>query len=498
MLVGTMSVSSCKKFLDVDSVSQQSGNNYWQTSSDFDKYMMGIYSNFRRYTMQSSLLFFPATGDFRCGPYKKNREKYNDRFYLDLLPNNDLRNLITNYNFANGFRGITDWSSFYGIVASCNILIEKVHESTVLSEKQKGSFEAEAVFMRDLCYFIMVRMFGDIPYYTEAYRSKPSHRENMVDVLNRCLVDLGRVAEKLPWTYDDPAFKGIRAQRGAVYALMMHMNMWNAGFDSPNKRNYYLATYDLGNKLMDNGGVYKLLPIEDFRKIFRGGSDEGLFEIPQSFNKGETFSLFSTYADNFLKFPHKRYTWKYGEPSECYTTFTGKFFEEMFPSSTNDKRKVLWFAKDNPNKEFTLECLKYTNIYGEEGEDVNPDDYQIVFRLSDAILLQAEAAEGLNMQDKAIELLDLIRRRAGAEPYMEGEVQGRNLSDAIWMERVKELIGEGHYFFDLVRTKRILDNNFTQHPMSAEAFIAGAWTWPIHTNALKENPGMRLNEYWTK
>lgn len=499
LFLGAFSTMSCKKFLNVDSIIDQSGNNYWKSAEDADKYMLGIYAKFRGYTMQSNLLFFAGTGDFRCGPYMTN-PKNSNRKYLNYLPANDLKALLADGNYSFGFVQITNWTSFYEIIAACNILIDKANEIPGLSQKQKDGFIGEAVFMRNLCYFIMARLFGDLPYTVKAYDRVPASREKMIDVINKCITDLSTVVDKLPWTYEDPAFKGIRAQRGGALILLMHMNMWNAGFDQPNKLQYYQAAYDLGTRLINNNeGNYELLPLDNYRQIFKGGSREGLFEIPQSLNKGEFFSLFSTYADNFLKFPHKRYVNSPGQPSECYTTFTGKFLDVMFPENKkSDRRRTLWFAQSDPNNMYTLECLKYVNIYGEEGEDVNPDDYQVLFRLADAILLQAEACDGLDKKAEAIQLLNIIRTRAGAPLYQEGETSGRTLGDAIWMERVIELIGEGQYFFDLVRTRRILDFKFTQHPISAEAFANGAWTWPIHESALTENPGMRLNEYWRR
>lgn len=498
LAISVVSGTGCKKFLNVDSISEQSGNNYWKTEADFDKYMLGIYANFRQYTMQSNLLFFAGTGDFRCGPYMTNPSN-SARRYLNQLPANNINALINDPSYGFGFNGITNWSTFYRIIASCNILIDKLNTTDVMSQATEDRFYGEAIFMRNLCYFIMARLFGDIPYNNVAYNTEPKTRENMTEVLNKCIADMAAATSKLPWTYADPAFRGIRAQRGGALALMMHMNMWNAGFDLPNRLKYFAATDSLGAELLTkNEGNYELLPLEDYRLVFKGGSKEALFEIPQSLNKNEFFSLFSTYADNFLKFPHKRYVGQPGQPAECYTTFTGNFFDQMFPQNKNDRRETLWFSQSNPSNRFTLECLKYVNIYGEEGEDVNPDDYQVLFRMADAVLLKAEASEGLGKVEEAKELLNSIRRRAGAPDYQEGETPGWNLSDAIWMERVIELIGEGHYFFDLVRTRRILESRFTQHPISAEAFSEGAWTWPIHPSALTENPGMRLNDYWRR
>lgn len=499
-----LSLQSCKKFLDVDSISEQSGNNYWLTTEDYDKYMLNIYWQYRGFTLMSGVMFFPAIGDFRCGPYLKNSE-YSFRTYLDMLPTNDLIRLTTpgavnpDY-YSSSFRPLKNWAPFYRMIASCNIIIDQLNNEKIgMSSKKKNELLGEAVFMRNLCYFTIVRMYGDVPYSTEAYEANAQPREDMIKVINNCIADLSNVVTAMPWEPGDPSFKNIRAQKGAGLALLMHMNMWNAGFDIPNQANYYRVTDSLGGILMNqNNGAHELLPLEDFRLIFKGNSKEGLFEIPQSLNKNEPFSLFSTFADNFLKYPHKRYAGRPGEPKTAYTTFSGKFFTEMFPDGWSDKRKTMWYMQTDPSNSFTLECLKYSNIYAEEGEDVNPDDNQVIFRLADAILLRAEACAGYGKEDDAITYLNMIRARAGAPAYKDDERSGFSLSDAIWMERNVELIGEAHYFFDLVRTKRILDSKYTQHPMSAEAFSQRAWTWPLDPVVQNENPLVTLNNYWLR
>ncbi|HTN36396.1 MAG TPA: RagB/SusD family nutrient uptake outer membrane protein [Arachidicoccus sp.] len=488
--------SGCKKFLNVDPLSALSGNNFWKTPADFDNYMAGIYNQFRSYTMMDEgntyTQFFPAIGDFRCAPF--TGVNTSNRNYINQLANNDLKGVINSTsNWVGTYARITDWTRFFQIISSCNILVDEIGKSEgVLSEKQRGQFKGEAVFMRNLSYFYMARLFGDIPYYTDPYRTDPSAREDMVAVLNKCMADMGSAVDGLPWTYDDPSKRGVRAMKGAGLDLMMEINMWCAGFDAPNQEKYWAATDSLGEVLLTkNGGSYELLPMERFHEVFEGNSKEGLFEIAQSLNKGEVFGLFSTFTDNMLHYPHKQ-----NGSTRSYLSIDRNFLYKMFPKDKPDQRWSILFTDWDNADPFAMEYLKFSNIYAEEGEDVNPDDNQLIFRLPDAILLRAEACDKLGKKAEAIKLLDMVRNRAGATPYVDGETPNMDLSDAIFMERWKELFGEGYYFFDLVRTKRILDGNFCAHPISAEAFSRGAWTWPISEKALIKNPGMRLNDYW--
>jgi len=483
---------SCKKFLNVESESALSGNNYFKTPADFESYISGIYNQFRTYTM-STAMFFVATGDYRSGPYIGASGR-SDRDYLTTLPNNNLLGVIKDQVWSDKFIAITDWSYFFKMISSCNILIDNVSkEGNGLNEDQKKQYRGEAVFMRNLCYFFMARIYGDIPYYIDAYHTAPLVRENMVSVLNKCIKDMSEATDDLPWTYIDPSKVGVRAMRGSALDLLMHMNMWCATFDQANKEKYWQATDSLGKVLLnDNNGAYELLPFKDFRAIFLGGSKEGLFEIEQDVNKGETFTLKCTYADDLMHAPYKNNATSFGR-------IDSKFMTAWYPKGQADLRANgpdPWFQniyEDN----FSFMVLKYIDVAVlSQGAYGTPNDNQIVFRLPDAILLRAEALNNMGNDDEAIKMLNLVRARANAPNYHDGETPGMNLSDAIFTERCKELVGEGYYFYDLVRTKRILDSKFCAHPISAEAFSQGAWTWPISKNALTNAPGITLNTYW--
>src|SRR5690606_28153991 len=78
----------------------------------------------------------------------------------------------------------------------------------------------------------------------------------------------------------------------------------------------------------------------------------------------------------------------------------------------------------------------------------------VVFtRLEDLTLLRAEALAVLGDRSGAVENLNVIRDLRGMEPYDE-EISGA-LLEAIFRERQRELMGEGHRWYDLVRYHRI-------------------------------------------
>src|SRR5699024_1138572 len=100
----------------------------------------------------------------------------------------------------------------------------------------------------------------------------------------------------------------------------------------------------------------------------------------------------------------------------------------------------------------------------------------------------------LNQTGESIELLDSIRHRAGLNDYNGGG--GQDLLDAIFLERRRELMGEGWLWYDLVRTTRVLDPNETSDYLRQDEFDKGAWTWPIPPSAINNNPHVKQTIYW--
>src|SRR5690606_249750 len=97
-----------------------------------------------------------------------------------------------------------------------------------------------------------------------------------------------------------------------------------------------------------------------------------------------------------------------------------------------------------------------------------------IFRFAGVVLLWAEALAEVSQNDRAIAALNTVRERAGAA-IIQG-LSGQALKDAIFLERNRELFGEGHRYFDLIRTRRILSRVWTAWPLNLDQFNRRAWT----------------------
>lgn len=492
IFIAVVSLTSCKKFLNITPIDNRSGNNYWKTRDDAERYVTGLYASLRTKICQTNNQPFTIIADLRCGFISGNQAGAVD------IVNNNIKALYAGAN-ASWITNNTRWKEFYDIIQGANIMYEGIDAipADQLSNELRATYKAEAVFLRNLCYFLMVRLFGDVPYYTNAYNDKPLPRISQVTVMKNCIADLNKVKDDLPVTYTDPSFIGIRAMRGSAIALLMHMNMWASAFDSSEDlTGYYKSVVELGSEIATYS-EYHLLPltVESNRSIFKGSTSEGLFELVANQNRGEVFIDRQSPSLLFSYYPY------WGAPDKVSSSlyYEVKYMETLFPSGQPDLRRELWF--DNPGANSTAFNLKkFNNTYIANGSNfIRHEDNQIIFRLPDCFLLTAEAYANLNDDNNARIFVNKVRTRANAP---EIESSGNKLKDDIFFERQRELIGEGQYFYDLVRTKdqssspRVSNPVYCKTPIPLGDFIAGGWTVPIDASALNNNPFMTLNNFW--
>jgi len=486
--------SACTNYLNVQPKDRLTGNNFYQTREDIEANIANMYSTFFEKINESWVI--GAIGEARTGEIRASAGTGNDnvRAVVEVLGRNELLRAINTPPYADYYnlRRVTDWSGYYRVIQSANILTDKLNEGIdALSSSETQRYLAEATFIRCFTYFWMVRLYGDVVYYTDAYQAAPLPREDMVSVLNKCIADLEPHKSNIAWTFPDAAQRGARASRGAIVALLMHMNMWNAGFDPSRSEAYNQQVSALGEELV-NSGAYRLLPMDDegWRTVTKGRSEESLFEFYRSINYGDNVAGLAPFGDHFLRWPYKFPRFN-NQISFCY--YLSTYMQRLFPDSDADKRKEIWFEDMlSDNGQFVARKFGL-NVFASGNEDRNPDNTFFIFRYADAILLWAEALANLGQDARAADALNIIRERAGASLYTG---TGTVLKDAIFMERCRELFGEGHRYFDLVRTRRILNSTWVARTLNQDQFTRRAWTWPVSNNALVNNPYMVLNEYW--
>lgn len=120
----------------------------------------------------------------------------------------------------------------------------------------------------------------------------------------------------------------------------------------------------------------------------------------------------------------------------------------------------------------------------------NPNNYRAI-RFADVLLMAAEAHNRKTNPDdiKALEYLNRVRTRAFGNTDYNTLATGSTLTQLIWNERRLELMGEGHRFFDLVRTGQAANHIDGFQTGKHELFPIPGVEIELTGNIWEQNPG---------
>jgi len=115
---------------------------------------------------------------------------------------------------------------------------------------------------------------------------------------------------------------------------------------------------------------------------------------------------------------------------------------------------------------------------------------RVKIRLAETYLLLAEAQMLQGKTTQAAANINIVRTRSNASPVNSGDVD----MDYILDERARELLGEQHRRFTLVRTGKLLDRVRRLNPKSKDRIRDYHVRWPIPQSAIDANSGAVLGQ----
>ncbi|WP_333693947.1 RagB/SusD family nutrient uptake outer membrane protein [Flavobacterium sp.] len=338
--------------------------------------------------------------------------------------------------------------------------------SYILEFKDKTDFPgknqiiAEARFLRAYYHFELVKWFGGIPLKGDARfkigDEKVIPRSSVADVYASIEADLQFAVDNLSVTAPQVG----RATKGAAQALLGKVYLYQNKFN--------LAATTLDNLIQVTGG-YSL--IQNYSTLFEFSQENGpesVFEVQYTDVEGAGFGCLQCSEGNVaVGFNGIR---NYSGPLfSSGFSFNVPTAEAYNAYSAGDLRRDIailnietWAAQTGAtygtgnehtgffNRKY-LPRVRSSQAAGDLNL-TNPNNYRAI-RYADVLLMAAEAFNRGGIDDsKARFYLNEVRRRAFGNSNNDITASGAALTDAIWAERRLELMGEGHRFFDLVRT----------------------------------------------
>jgi starch-binding outer membrane protein, SusD/RagB family len=372
---------------------------------------------------------------------------------------------------------IISWTNAYRTIFLANTMMEGLKDvkTTVLPEANKNAYLGAAKTIRAWTYFMLVRIFGDVPLLTTSSvdDNKEKGRDPKADVYKLIEEDLKDAMSKLPSTTGARYFINNKYIPESMLAdLYLNQGKW--------------AEAEAAATDVIASGKYQLMPNLD--DVFLQTSKEAIFAPG-----------YNTYwNDNAPKAaPVGLLVWP--DNSVSYETI----FPALSPDLQNsfeagDLRWTTWVKLSNTGKYTNptnrMFCYKFKYNIVVNTSTVIPagkEQDQSLKRLAEMYLIRAEARAKQNNLTGAAADLNLIRTRAGLTNTT--ATSQNDLVEAVIKERRIELCFENaSRWFDLVRTGKA-DAVLSILPYKKDNWKPYKVLFPIYQNILNANTKLTQN-----
>ncbi|HEY1005904.1 MAG TPA: RagB/SusD family nutrient uptake outer membrane protein [Sphingobacteriaceae bacterium] len=425
-----ISLSSCSDFLDVEPTNSGDAKTAIQTPGDAQVMMNGIMRS-----MTSSSYYgrdFIMYGDAKGG---------------DLTVYSQGRGLDGLYTFnhaasTGSYSGF--WSQLYHGILQTNTLLQAIESLEASGTTGFNTAKGQALTARAVMYFDLVRLYGKaydddkssfgVPNITTTLdASAQPVRASVEQNYQQILADLIAAAPLLPKTKSNGYlnYYGNLAMQARVYLYMKD----------------YANALKAAEEII-NSKVYTPYSNEDWVNSWKTQfGSESVFELAMTPTENDL-------GNGSLSIYMRRKG--HGSSSALGMFMASDYFLDRLSEDPMDVRwGVMSYDETSDTRMGTV--YKYSGSTALEGDGKGvPTAVNIkVIRLSEIYLIAAEAALASDPQ-KAADYLNVIRKRSpGLLPATAATVS----LDMILDERSKELIGEGHRFFDMIRLNRPITFN---------------------------------------
>lgn len=390
------------------------------------------------------------------------------------------------------------WNALYRAIERANILIAEVPESPVMSsddeeaKKKMWMYYGEALTLRALFYFDLVRNWGDVPFKTDPTQPDGSNffmgKTDRDVILESVIEDLQEAEPMVPWINQHEAGTPERISKGFVKGLMARIALQRGGYSLRAESNtmergsdwetWYQIARNQTKEIIDRG-VHGLNP--SYKNVFMRQNQlepdrqfyESLFEVGHGMTRsGEAGYYMGVRYDTNPK---------YGRGTQGGALTLPHYLYSFDP---DDSRRFLAVAfykyNKSPQMELYTDPSQYriakwsvkwmTDAYiaanRNAGNKLLTGINWTLMRYPDVLLMFAEAENELNgSTDLAKEALKEVRRRAfPAETHaltVDAYVNNLGSKDAFFQaivdERAFELGGESIRKYDLIRWNLLYD-----------------------------------------
>jgi hypothetical protein len=394
----------------------------------------------------------------------------------DELVDYNLQYQDLDYDVNKALDGITDnlWTSPYTWLYTLNSCIQEVSSSAGISSTSKNQLVGEAEFLRALCYFYLVNLYGDVPLVVspDYHVNAVATRTPSATVYQQIISDLKDAQTRLRNDYSISGGERVRANQAAATALLARV---------------YLFTGDMADAASEataviNNPAFSL--VSDLNGVFLANSSEAILQWQIS---GTNLAPYNATPEGYIFQPT-------GANAPALYYLNSLLVNDFEPG---DGRYTAWVDSVNYGGSLYYYAYKYKTGARQAKAGTTPTEYYMVLRLAEQYLIRAEAeANGANGGDAAaVADLNVIRVRAGL-PALPNTLASAQVLAAVAQERRIELFAEwGHRWLDMKRTKAIDSVMTVVTPLKGGGTHWASYQqlYPIPPSEITDDPNLTQN-----
>lgn len=494
--------TQCNNYLETSSASNASDEFVTTTTTETFKTLSWCYANYR----QNCIM----------GVYR-----YNDVFASD-AEHYPEANSTNNVNAKMRPQDLTvdaastGFNNLYSTLARASKIAEIIKGKAEYQKDLAGGVATdwtqlygEAITLRDMCYFDLVKHFGDVPYGYENANVNDYSLNSRFDIYDNLIASLKDVAPMM-YKIGEGGITAERMSQSFCYALMGEIALYSGGYQTirTDVDGLYgsLQFTKISNE--ENGCVYaRRTDYMDYYKLAetylqKAIDNAGTARLITSDNRSYTnnpFQLNFQYFENLQVSPesfleignmqggqngtgtNSEYPYAFGRPSKggglnaapcksfgCLRIIPTVYYGEFQKGDMRRDVSVTVTGSNGDGNEVMLSFVPGSKTVG--GIAINKwDENRMsppytarqrqsginwpVLRMADVMLMLAEAKAVVGDDDNgAINLVNQIRERAfGNSNHDISGLSGNALLNAVLEERKLELLGEGTRRWDLIR-----------------------------------------------
>lgn len=228
---GILSLSACSDFLDQTSPSEQTGQTVYESAYYTGLAVNKIYGGLTQDQTYSQYIPIVWGTNSDC--------ELVDGLGADATNTSNERGNM-NYNANPGWGNIAKlWDALYGIIENANLVIEGIDGSALAQsggsdQKTMLRYKGEALTLRAMVYFDLVRFFGDVPLKLESSKADLSNayleKTDRDVIMDQLISDLEEAIDYLPWAGEISTYTTEHVTKGYAHSLLANIALTRAGW----------------------------------------------------------------------------------------------------------------------------------------------------------------------------------------------------------------------------------------------------------------------------